>query len=29
METEIAERDQGHFELDMNMGMRGTVELLD
>jgi hypothetical protein len=29
METEIAERDQSHFELDMNMGMRGTVELLD
>jgi hypothetical protein len=29
METEIAERDQDHFETDMNMGMRDHVELLD
>jgi hypothetical protein len=29
METEIAERRQDHFETDMNMGLRDTVELLD
>ena len=29
METEIGERDQDHFEIDMHMAMRDTVELLD